>query len=164
MNKKQLISIISPAFNEKDNIFPLVKEIKKQLQPLKKYCYEIILVDDGSTDKTWQKISQLAKKDKRIKGIRLTRNFGQQAALTAGLDTARGKAVIYLDSDLQHPPSLFSKMIKKWEKGAEIVHTVRTETENISFLKSFFSRSFYFLLNQCRNWKILRTYFSTEQS
>ena len=110
---------------------------------LKGLKYEYIFVDDGSTDKTWQEIIKIAKKNKKIRGIRFTRNFGQQIAISAGINEAKGDAVIYCDSDLQQPPSLFPKLIQKWKEGAKIVHTKRLETEGISPFKNIMSNFFY---------------------
>jgi len=150
--KKKLISIVSPAYNEEKNIVPMVGEVVDVMKSLaKKYDYEYILVDDGSCDGTWEKILAEAKKNKKIRGISLSRNFGQQLAITAGLDMVKGDVVIYCDSDLQHPPSLFPKLIEKWEKGAKVVHTTRIETEDKRILKAIFSRLFYILANMLSN-------------
>lgn len=143
---KTKISIVSAAYNEEDNISTLIREIKGGFRNLENYEYEIILVDDGSTDKTWEKIRNAAEKDKQIKGIKLSRNFGQQAALTAGLDYCSGEAVIYLDADLQHPPEKITDLINEWEKGAAVVHTRRITTREIPLLKKLSSKLFYKLM------------------
>ncbi|NMB70460.1 glycosyltransferase family 2 protein [candidate division WWE3 bacterium] len=144
---KKLISIVSPAYNEEVNIPLMIEEIKQVFaQKLPKYDFEYILVDDGSSDRTWQVIQEQSK-DARIKGIRLSRNFGHQIAMTAGLDQAVGEAVIYCDSDLQHPPEIFSELVEKWEQGFDVVHTVRISTEDIGFVKKFFSDAFYKIIN-----------------
>ena len=145
---KKLISIISPAYNEEKNIIPMISEVVGVMRSLsQKYDYEYFLIDDGSTDATWKTILAAAKKDKKIKGLSLSRNFGQQLAITAGLDLVKGDAVIYCDSDLQHPPSLFPELISLWEKGARIVHTIRTDTADKRISKKIFSRIFYFIAN-----------------
>lgn len=150
--KKKLISIVSPAYNEEKNIAPMVSEVVDVMKPLaKKYDYEYILVDDGSQDSTWEKILAEVEKNKKVKGISLSRNFGQQLAITAGLDRAKGGAVIYLDSDLQQPPSLFPKLIEKWEKGVKVVHTKRIETGDKRVVKAISSRLFYFVANMLSN-------------
>jgi polyisoprenyl-phosphate glycosyltransferase len=137
--RKKLISIVSPAYNEEKNIVPMVAEVVKVMQGLsRKYDYEYFLVDDGSIDDTWGVILGEAKKNEKIKGLSLSRNFGQQLAITAGLDLAKGDAVIYLDSDLQQPPNLFPKLIESWEKGAKVVHTVRTDSEDKRVFKKLF--------------------------
>lgn len=147
MPKRKLITIISPAYNEGKNLVKMVEEIKSVMVQIKKYDYEYIIVDDGSTDNTWPEILRMAKHDKKVRGVRLTRNFGQQIAITAGIDMTKGDAAIYLDSDLQHPPSLFPKLISEWTKGAKIVHTRRVETEDISFFKNLMSKLFYAFTN-----------------
>jgi polyisoprenyl-phosphate glycosyltransferase len=90
-----------------------------------KETWEIIVVDDGSNDQTYQKIAELAQMDTRIKGIALSRNFGKEGALFAGLEHATGEAIITIDADLQHPPTLIPKMLEKWRSGAQIVHAVK---------------------------------------
>ena len=150
--KKKLISIVSPAYNEEKNITPMVGEVVAVMESLaKKYNYEYILVDDGSQDGTWEKILEEAKKNKKLRALSLSRNFGQQLAITAGLDLVRGDAVIYLDSDLQQPPSLFPRMIEKWENGAKVVHTKRIESGDTRIVKAIFSRLFYILANMLSN-------------
>lgn len=151
---KKLISIVSPAYNEEANIPLMIEEIKQVFaQKLPKYDFEYILVDDGSSDKTWQVIQEQSK-DNRIKGIKLSRNFGHQIAMTAGLDQAVGDAVIYCDSDLQHPPNIFPELIEKWEQGFDVVHTVRVSTEDIRPVKKFFSDAFYKIINYFSDVKI----------
>ncbi|HOV89020.1 MAG TPA: glycosyltransferase, partial [Candidatus Paceibacterota bacterium] len=119
-----------------------------------KYDFEYILVNDGSTDDTWEAILKEAKKDPRIKGICFSRNFGHQMALTAGLDHAKGDAVIYCDSDLQHPPNIFPKLIKEWERGFDVVHTRRVKTEGEPFFKRLMSNLFYKVVNRFSNVRI----------
>lgn len=144
----RLISIVSPAYNEAGNIPLVTKEVERVMRSISRnYDYEYIIVDDGSQDKTWEAIIKQSQKNKKIKGLRLTRNFGQQLALTAGIDTAKGDAVIYCDSDLQHPPSLFPQMIRCWEDGAKVIHTLRIKTENEPFHKKIMSKLFYALAN-----------------
>ncbi len=152
---KKLISIVSPAYNEAENIPLIVEEVKKVMGGLKeKYDFEYVLVNDGSTDGTWEAILKEAKKDPRIKGICFSRNFGHQMALTAGLDHAKGDAVIYCDSDLQHPPNIFPKLIKEWEKGFDVVHTKRVKTEDEPFFKRLMSNLFYKVINRFSNVRI----------
>ncbi|MEK7472788.1 MAG: glycosyltransferase [Patescibacteria group bacterium] len=154
MTKKILISIVSPAFNESRNISRIVAEVDRIMSKLKKFNYEYIFVDDGSNDNTWQEIVKVSDKNKHIKGIRFTRNFGQQIAITAGIDIAKGEALIYCDSDLQHPPSLFPKLINEWTKGSMIVHTKRLDTEGISFFKNLMSKFFYLFANALSDTKV----------
>lgn len=150
--KKKLISIVSPAYNEEKNISKMIGEVVRVMRSLSsRYDYEYILVDDGSCDGTWEEIIKEAKRNRKIKGVSLSRNFGQQLALTAGIDRARGAAVIYCDSDLQHPPPLFPKLIEKWEKGVKVVHTLRLDSEDRRITKKIFSRLFYALANLLSN-------------
>ncbi|MEK7497297.1 MAG: glycosyltransferase family 2 protein [Patescibacteria group bacterium] len=147
MQKKKLISIISPAFNEAKNIARMVNEVDSVISSLTGFYYEYIIVDDGSSDDTWGEITKIAKTNKNVRGIRFTRNFGQQIAITAGIDAAKGDALIYCDSDLQHPPSLFPKLVAEWKGGAKIVHTKRIDTEGISPFKNLMSKVFYLSAN-----------------
>lgn len=145
---KILISIVSPAYNEQDNISSMVSEVKDAFFGLgQSFDFEYIIVDDGSQDNTWQEITNEAKKDQRVKGISLSRNFGQQVALSAGIDLAQGQALIFCDVDLQHPPSLFPQMINEWENGTKIVHTIRLETVGANLFKVIFSKIFYRLIH-----------------
>lgn len=105
--------------------------------------WEIILVDDGSQDNTWTEIMSLCKTDTGIRGVRLSRNFGHQYALFAGLSQARGEAVITMDADLQHTPQTIPLLVDEWQKGNKIVHTVRLDPKNLSFLKKVTSKLFY---------------------
>lgn len=154
MPEKRLISIISPAFNEAKNITEIAKQVGSVMATLREYDYEYIFVDDGSTDRTWEEIIKSTELNKKIRGIRFTRNFGQQIAITAGIDAARGDAVIYCDSDLQQPPSLFPKLIAEWIRGAKIVHTKRLETEGISASKNIMSKFFYASANALSDTRI----------
>lgn len=135
------ISIVIPAFQEQGNIFRLVSDIKQVLSAEKEW--EIIIVDDGSNDETWERIAALHGKDSRVKGLRLTRNFGHQHALYAGLFFARGNAVITMDADLQHPPEVIKELLEAWRNGYKIVNTIRTDHPNISWTKRFTSKVFY---------------------
>lgn len=151
--KKKPISIIVPVYNEEGNIIPFFTELKKHVPA--KYSVEYIFVNDGSTDSTLKKIKQLASKSKEVKYLSFTRNFGHQYALKAGLDHAKGSAVITLDGDFQHPPRLIPKLIEKWERdGFKIVYTRRIDDERVGFLKATTSRYFYKLINSMSESKI----------
>ncbi len=136
------LSIVIPSFNEQNNLQALYSELMKVLPSLN-MTWEIIFSDDGSIDNTWGEIVSLHEKDRRVRGVRLSRNFGHQYALLAGLSHAKGKAVITMDSDLQHPPELIKKLVAEWQKGNKIVHTVRMDIEKISFFKKITSKLFY---------------------
>ena len=144
---KSLISVLIPVFNERQNV-PLMHEALVGIwKNLPEYAREIIFIDDGSTDETWQKITAVSEKDNTVKGIRFTRNFGKEAAIEAGLKKASGEAVIVMDGDLQHPTELIPEMIKAWKSENDIVHAKRTATDKESFLKKKCSSLFYRLLN-----------------
>jgi dolichol-phosphate mannosyltransferase len=136
------LSIVIAAFNEQKNIQALYSELMPVLASLN-MTWEIIFADDGSVDNTWGEIVSLHEKENRVKGVRLSKNFGHQYALFAGLSQTKGKVVITMDSDLQHPPELIKELIAEWHKGNKIVHTVRMDTEKKSFFKKITSRIFY---------------------
>ena len=143
---KKLISIVIPAYNEQDNIVVIIERIEKVFSALA-YDFEIVLVDDGSTDHTISILKEMAAIKSNIFYVEFSKNFGHQHALKAGLDSAKGDCVISLDADLQHPPELLLEMIRKWEEGFEVVYTRRIEDKNLSFKKRITSRYFYKLLN-----------------
>ncbi len=140
--KAQVLSIAIPVYNEVENIPILYEALKPVLQKLP-YVFEIIFVDDGSNDGTYAAIQELRAQDRRIKAISFSRNFGHQAALTAGLQFATGDAVITMDGDLQHPPSLIPALIEKWREGYQVVYTVRESTADESMFKKLTSKLFY---------------------
>jgi glycosyltransferase involved in cell wall biosynthesis len=139
------LSIVIPAHNEEKNIGPLHDAVRSALGAAEKL--EIIFVDDGSTDRTPERIRELRAERAGVRLIRFGRNFGQQAALLAGLEAARGAAVITMDCDLQHPPELLPKMIEAWRAGAKVVQMVRRQTAGASVFKRATSRFFYGLIN-----------------
>jgi dolichol-phosphate mannosyltransferase len=140
--QKAQLSIVIPAYNEQGNIEKIYQELMKVL-PTLDISWEIIFSDDGSTDRTWQTIYELHNKDRNVRGIRLSRNFGHQYALLAGLINASGDAAISMDSDLQHPPTLIPQLVDEWRKGNKIVTTIRLDSEEISTFKKVTSRQFY---------------------
>jgi dolichol-phosphate mannosyltransferase len=144
--KMKLISVVVPVFNEQENVNVFYQEVCKYMEPLG-YSYELIFIDDGSSDDTAVILDQLTKQDTKVKAILLARNFGHQVALTCGLDYARGDAVITMDGDLQHPPELLPLLLTKWEEGFEVVQTVRVDTAGVSWLKKVTSNMFYRLIN-----------------
>ena len=144
--KVDTISIVIPVCNEAENVPILYDRLTAVLENLP-YTFEILFIDDGSTDGTFQIIKKLRGNDRRVKGISFSRNFGHQAALTAALRYATGSAVITMDGDLQHPPSLIPTLIEKWKEGNQIVFTVREETADASFFKKITSAVFYRIIN-----------------
>jgi dolichol-phosphate mannosyltransferase len=140
-----LISVVLPAHNEEGNAAAIHGEIRSQLN-IPGVDVEIIFVDDGSTDATAERIRELRRSDPCVRLIRFSRNFGQQAALLAGLQGARGVAVITMDCDLQHPPEYLPRMIAEWRSGAKIVRMIRRDTTGATRFKKVTSRMFYRLL------------------
>lgn len=144
MHEKPKLSIVIPVYNEQGNI----QELYNNLVSVLKVPYEIIMVDDGSTDASLAKITELSRKDPKVKAISFSRNFGHMVALCAGLDNASGDAVITMDADLQHPPQLIPELLAKWQSGAEVVNTLRKETKGAGFLKNITAGLFYWLINK----------------
>jgi len=141
-----MISIILPCFNEENNVNKMYERL---LAALKNVVddYELIFIDDGSTDHTLSKLTELCKGDGNIKILEFSRNFGHQAAICAGLDYAKGDAVVMMDADLQHPPELIPSLLQKWYEGYEIVYTIRNDPADISLFKKVTARLFYKLIN-----------------
>lgn len=143
----KLVSIVVSAYNEQDNVGELYKQLKKNMEDVAGADYELVFVDDGSTDNTLANCKKLQKKDKRVKIVQLKRNFGHEIAMTAGMDYAKGDAVIFMDADLQHPPVYVPQMIKLWQEGNEIVLTKRVENKETSKLYKWCAKTFYYVLN-----------------
>lgn len=142
-----LVSIITPAYNEEENIAVFAIAIREVfaaiVQQNIEMNYELIFVDDGSKDNTLKLIQSQAESDSHIHYVSFSRNFGHQAALKAGLDFAKGDAVISLDADLQHPVTLIPDMISKWKEGYDVVYTLRQDDERIGIFKKLTSHCFY---------------------
>jgi dolichol-phosphate mannosyltransferase len=141
------LSIVLPAHNELDNIIPIYNEIALALSGCN-YAYEILFIDDGSTDDTLGQIKNLANTDPKVKFIELSRNFGHQNALKAGMDATNADIVIMMDCDLQHPPRLINELLKNYELGYDIVRTHRVDHNTTGFLKVKTSNLFYKILNK----------------
>jgi dolichol-phosphate mannosyltransferase len=146
-----MISIVVPAYNEERNLELLHSRLRAQMEALfagwESADWELVIVDDGSTDGTWDRVTALAAADARIRGVRLARNFGHQNALLAGLAAARGEAVISMDADLQHPPEAVSQLIEKWRDGFQIVHAIRRDPPSTPFIRRLTSRMYYRLFS-----------------
>lgn len=143
---RALLSVVIPAYNEAENIAPLLRRLTPVLDSLNS-PWEIIFVDDGSSDATAAATAAAAAGNERIRPLRLARNFGHQVALYAGIEHARGAAVISLDADLQHPPELIPEMVRLWRDGADVVQCVRRRTAGAGAFKSLTSRAFYRILS-----------------
>lgn len=142
---EKMISIVSPVYKAEAIVDELVKRISEEVSRITEN-YEIILVEDCGGDNSWKKIRENCLKDKRVKGIKLSRNFGQHYAITAGMNYAKGDYVIVMDCDLQHNPVHIKDLIKEAEKGNEIVLT-KTTSRSHSFIKNFYSKTFYVIFN-----------------
>ena len=144
---RRVISIIAPVFCEQETLPVFHARLSETLRSLSaKYEFEIIYVNDGSTDRSLDILLDLMKMDARIRVIDLSRNFGHQRAITAGMDAARGDCVVILDSDLQDPPETITEMVRKWEEGYHNVYGVRAERRGESVFKRLSARLFYRLL------------------
>jgi polyisoprenyl-phosphate glycosyltransferase len=136
----ELLSVVAPVYNEEATITVFVRRVREALGDMP---YELLLVDDGSTDRTGELLERLENEDEHVRTIRLSRNFGHQAALTAGLDQAAGNAIVMLDSDLQDPPELIGELIGRWSEGADVVYAVRRQRDGEGRFKLGTARVFY---------------------
>lgn len=150
-----LLSIVIPAFNESEGIEEFHNRLLLPALKGRKLSYEIIYVNDGSSDNTLTKLSSLTAGDTPVRVINLSRNFGKEIATSAGLYYAKGNAVIVLDSDGQHPPELISEFVRLWQKGAQVVVGVRTSNQKEGFVKKFGSKLFYRMVNAISNTKLI---------
>jgi polyisoprenyl-phosphate glycosyltransferase len=148
-----VFSIIAPIFNEQETLPELYRRISAILDSTGEQ-WELLLVNDGSTDRSEAIIRELAERDQRIRPVLFARNFGHQIAVTAGLDFSRGQAVVIIDADLQDPPELILEMIEKWREGYEVVYAVRGEREGESWFKTFTASFFYRLIYRITDVKI----------
>ena len=140
------ISVVIPAFNEAGNLESLYRALLPVLDAVTDH-WELVITDDGSRDDTWAQIKTLHTGDSRVRGVRLSRNFGHQYALMAGLHHARGRAVISMDADMQHPPAVIPELVAKWREGARIVKTVRRDNTDLPAFKRLTSKWFYRLFS-----------------
>ncbi|MBO0939291.1 glycosyltransferase family 2 protein [Fibrella sp. HMF5335] len=144
-----MISLVVPAFNEAETLPVVIHRLMAIMEP--HGTYEILIIDDGSTDQSRVVLRQLTAAYPVVRFLSFSRNFGHQMALRAGYEHARGEAVICLDADLQHPPELIPALIAKWLEGAEIVYTVRQSDPSLSWFKRTTSKTFYSLLRWVSN-------------
>lgn len=146
-------SIVAPIYNEVENLDELYRRIREVMDSSGE-TWEFILVDDGSTDGSTDKIRELAEADKHVRPVIFARNFGHQIAITAGWDYARGDAVIIIDADLQDPPEVILDLAEKWKEGYEVVYAVRTQREGESWFKKFTASLFYRIIYRITDVKI----------
>jgi polyisoprenyl-phosphate glycosyltransferase len=146
--EKPVLALVVPAYNESGNLKAFLDLVNQTTEKLSAYYWEYIFVDDGSSDNTWEMIEDLARTDPRVKGVSLSRNFGKEIALTAGLELAGDvDALIFIDADLQHPPQVIADLVSQWEEGYQIVSTKR-EAIQYSLARKIGARFFYFMLNR----------------
>lgn len=155
-DETQLLCVVTPCYNEEEVIEKFYEALKPVLNSLRGLNHRIIFVDDGSRDATLAKLNALGARDPAVHVYALSRNFGHQIALTAGLDVARGDAVIMMDSDLQHPPGLIPDMVRQWREGNDVVSAVRQATERSGRFKESSSAVFYWLINFLSDTNIVR--------
>jgi len=153
MSEKPELTVVIPAYNEESNVATMYERLVAALDGVVDGL-EILYVDDGSADTTWERVAELAAADPRVRGLRFARNFGHQAALTAGVDAARGKAVVIIDGDLQDPPEVIPKMVARWREGFEVVYGQREEREGETWFKLATAKLFYRILRGITNVEI----------
>ena len=152
MSKK--ISIIVSVYNEEEVLFEFYRETIKVLLLIDN-PYEIIFVNDGSTDGSRSTLFKLSRDDENVKVIHFSRNFGHEAAMIAGIDYASGDYIVCMDSDLQHPPTLLPEIIRKFDSGFDIINMVRTENKSAGILKNITSAGFYKVINKVSDMKLV---------
>jgi len=141
------LSVVVPLYNEEESIDAMYERLTAAL---KKYvdCYEIVMVNDGSSDQTLPKALEICKRDRQVKLINLSRNFGHQIAITAGMDRTCGKCVVVIDADLQDPPEVIAEMLARWRDGYQVVYGVRTERKGETWFKQVSAKLVYRLLRR----------------
>jgi polyisoprenyl-phosphate glycosyltransferase len=145
---RKLISVVTPAYNEQDNVEELVRRLQAVFEENADYHFEVIAVENGSTDATYEKLVQANAEDPRFKVVRLSRNFGPDGGVSAGLAQARGDAAVIMCADLQDPPELITQFIAAWEQGYENVYQVITKREGTGLIRRINSQGFYWLINK----------------
>ena len=144
--KKKLVTILVPAYNEEEVLHMLYERLKQLMDNNEKYDFEILFVNDGSKDKSLKIMQELREKDKRVCYLNLSRNFGKEIGMIAGLDYAKGDAVVIIDADLQDPPELIPEMLKYWEEGYDDIYAKRKSREGETWLKKITSKMYYKIL------------------
>jgi polyisoprenyl-phosphate glycosyltransferase len=152
--RKRLVSLVIPCFNEETTVDRFWAAVEPVLSSCGSDQFEVLFVDDGSTDATFDRLSEIAYRDDRVAVYSLARNFGHQIALSVGLDRARGDVVLLMDCDLQHPPELIPEFLARLDGGHDVVLGVRRTTRDVGFLKRASSRAFYALFNALSDVKL----------
>ena len=153
---KKLISLIIPAYNEEECVDELFNRLVKVFATEDKYNFEVIIVENGSIDSTWDKLQEIASKDSRFKILKLSRNFRMDGGLTAGLDFIKGDACVLMTADLQDPPELISEFLWYWEQGYENIYGVITKREGTGPIRTMNSKLFYWLAGKLTDGRIPR--------
>ncbi len=152
----KLISLIIPAYNEEDCVDELARRLSKVFNSERDYHFEAIIIENGSTDSTWEKLQAISKADPRFKILKLSRNFRMDGGLTAGLDYVNGDACVLMTADLQDPPELIPAFLRKWEEGFENVYGVVTKREGTGPIRTMNSKMFYWLAGKLTDGRIPR--------
>jgi dolichol-phosphate mannosyltransferase len=151
---KRLVSVVVPVYNEAEVISVFYERATQALSRIQGFDYEILFVDDGSRDTSYQLLAGFAANDPRLRVLKFSRNFGHQIAITAGIDHARGDCVVIIDADLQDPPEVIPAMIDRWREGFDVVYGVRAEREGEGAMKLFTASAFYRILSRLTNIQI----------
>ncbi len=147
MKEDHLLTIVVPVFNETEVVEACYQRLTEVARSLPSFSYEILFVDDGSSDDTYAKLQAIAKRDAHVRALKFSRNFGHQTAITAGVDHARGDCIVVIDADLQDPPEVIPEMIEKWREGYDVVYGVRDRRDGEGPLKLMTASAFYRVLN-----------------
>lgn len=154
--QKKLVTLLIPACNEEQSLAPLYREVCALMDNEPAYDFEVLFVDDGSTDGTLHVVKDLRAADARVSYASLSRNFGKENAMLAGFDYARGNCVVVMDADLQDPPALVSQMLRCWEQGYDDVYARRASRGKESFMRNRLSRLFYWILDRSTRFEVLK--------
>jgi dolichol-phosphate mannosyltransferase len=144
----RLISIVIPAYNEEDCVEELARQLTEVMRKLDKYDFEVLIVENGSKDATWSLLAKIAASDYRFKPIRLSRNFGMDGGVTAGLELATGDACVIMTADLQDPPELIIEFVEKWEEGFENIYMIVENRSTSNIFRQVNSKLFYFIADR----------------
>ena len=147
-HRRHTVCVVAPCYNEGDVIRTFYEALKRVLVGLRDLDHRILFVDDGSEDRTLSALNEIAALDPCVLVYSLSRNFGHQVALSAGIDAAEGDAIIVMDSDLQHPPELIPKMVSLWREGHDVISAVRSTTQDDGLFKRLTSKAFYCAINR----------------
>ena len=150
----KLISVVIPAYNEEACVNELATRLKSVFALEKNYSFEVIIIENGSVDKTWEKLLEIAKQDSRFKILQLSRNFRMDGGLTAGLDFVKGDACVLMTADLQDPPELISDFLRKWEDGWENIYGILTKRVGTGPIRTMNSKLFYWVAGKLTDGRI----------